>query len=130
MKAQIIQLPKIIDPRGNLTFMQSPEEIPFVIERVFWIYDIPGGEIRGGHAYKNQQEIIIALSGSFDVVITNEAGEKETFHLNRSYFGLYIPPATWRHIENFSTNSLGLHISSSKYDEKDYVREINLIKNQ
>jgi oxalate decarboxylase/phosphoglucose isomerase-like protein (cupin superfamily) len=130
MKAQIIQLPKIIDPRGNLTFMQSPEQIPFVIERVFWIYDIPGGEIRGGHAYKNQKEIIIALSGSFDVVITNEAGEKETFHLNRSYFGLYIPPATWRHIENFSTNSLGLHISSSKYDENDYVREINLIKNQ
>ena len=129
MKAQIIQLPKIIDPRGNLTFMQSPEQIPFVIERVFWIYDIPGGEIRGGHAYKNQKEIIIALSGSFDVVITNEAGEKETFHLNRSYFGLYIPPATWRHIENFSTNSLGLHISSSKYDENDYVREINLIKN-
>jgi oxalate decarboxylase/phosphoglucose isomerase-like protein (cupin superfamily) len=129
MKAQIIQLPKIIDPRGNLTFMQSPEQIPFVIERVFWIYDIPGGEIRGGHAYKNQKEIIIALSGSFDVVITNEAGEKETFHLNRSYFGLYIPPATWRHIENFSTNSLGLHISSSKYDEKDYVRDINLIKN-
>ena len=116
MKTQIIQLPKIIDPRGNLTFMQSPEQIPFVIERVFWIYDIPGGEIRGGHAYKNQKEIIIALSGSFDVVITNEAGEKETFHLNRSYFGLYIPPATWRHIENFSTNSLGLHISSSKYD--------------
>lgn len=129
MKAQIIQLPKIIDPRGNLTFMQSPEQIPFVIERVFWIYDIPGGEIRGGHAYKNQKEIIIALSGSFDVVITNEAGEKETFHLNRSYFGLYIPPATWRHIENFSTNSLGLHISSSKYDEKDYVRDIKLIKN-
>jgi oxalate decarboxylase/phosphoglucose isomerase-like protein (cupin superfamily) len=122
-------LPKIIDPRGNLTFMQSPEQIPFIIERVFWIYDIPGGEIRGGHAYKNQKEIIIALSGSFDVVITNEAGEKEAFHLNRSYFGLYIPPATWRHIENFSTNSLGLHISSSKYDEKDYVREINLIKN-
>ncbi|MCF8340952.1 MAG: FdtA/QdtA family cupin domain-containing protein [Chitinophagaceae bacterium] len=129
MKAHLIQLPKIIDPRGNLTFMQSPEQIPFVIERVFWIYDIPGGEIRGGHAYKNQKEIIIALSGSFDVVITNEAGEKETFHLNRSYFGLYIPPATWRHIENFSTNSLGLHISSSRYDEKDYVREINLIKN-
>jgi hypothetical protein len=129
MKAHIIQLPKIIDPRGNLTFMQSPEQIPFIIERVFWIYDIPGGEIRGGHAYKNQKEIIIALSGSFDVVITNEAGEKEAFHLNRSYFGLYIPPATWRHIENFSTNSLGLHISSSKYDEKDYVREINLIKN-
>lgn len=129
MKAHIIQLPKIIDPRGNLTFMQSPEQIPFVIERVFWIYDIPGGEIRGGHAYKNQKEIIIALSGSFDVVITNEAGEKETFHLNRSYFGLYIPPATWRHIENFSTNSLGLHISSSKYDEKDYVRDINFIKN-
>ena len=129
MKAHIIQLPKIIDPRGNLTFMQSPEQIPFVIERVFWIYDIPGGEIRGGHAYKNQKEIIIALSGSFDVVITNEAGEKETFHLNRSYFGLYIPPATWRHIENFSTNSLGLHISSSKYDENDYVRKINLIKN-
>lgn len=127
MDAHIIELPKIIDPRGNLTFLQFPEQIPFKIERVFWIYDIPGGEIRGGHAYLKQEEIIIALSGSFDIVITTELGEKKVFHLNRSHYGLYIPPSTWRHIENFSTNSLGLHITSSKYDEKDYIRDINLI---
>lgn len=127
MKAYLIDLPKIVDPRGNLTFIQFPNQIPFNVERVFWMYDIPGGELRGGHAYKKQQEIIIALSGSFDVVVTNESGKKETFHLNRSYFGLFIPPSTWRHIENFSTNALGLHLSSSKFDENDYVRNINNI---
>lgn len=126
----IINLPKITDPRGNLTFLQSLDQIPFVIRRVFWTYDVPGGEIRGGHAYKTQQELIVALSGSFDVVVTKGDGRVEKFHLNRSYFGLYLPPKTWRHMENFSTNSLSLHISSSKYDERDYIRNFDLIKDE
>lgn len=129
MSFKLIQFPKIVDPRGNLTFLQNPEQIPFQIKRVFWTYDVPGGEKRGGHAYKQQHEVIIALSGSFDVIVFNERGEKSTFSLNRSYFGLYIPPATWRQMENFSTNSLALHISSSTYDANDYVRDFdNFIK--
>jgi hypothetical protein len=129
MSFKLIQFPKIVDPRGNLTFLQNPQQIPFEIQRVFWTYDVPGGEKRGGHAYKLQHEVIIALSGSFDVVVFNEAGEKSVFSLNRSYFGLYLPPSTWRQIENFSTNSLALHISSSKYDANDYVRDFkNFIK--
>ena len=121
-KVQKIEFPKIPDERGNLTFLQFPDQIPFEIKRVFWTYDVPGGEIRGGHAYKKQQEIIIALSGSFDVVISNQNGEKEIYHLNRSYYGLFLPAQTWRHIENFSTNSLSLHLSSSKFIENDYLR--------
>lgn len=129
MSFKLIQFPKIVDPRGNLTFLQNPQQIPFEIQRVFWTYDVPGGEKRGGHAYKLQHEVIIALSGSFDVVVFNETGEKSVFSLNRSYFGLYLPPSTWRQIENFSTNSLALHISSSKYDANDYVRDFkNFIK--
>ena len=125
---KIIKLPKIQDPRGNLTFLQNIDQIPFEIQRVFWTYDIPGGEIRGGHAFKNQDELIIALSGSFDVVITNIIGETERFSMNRSYYGLYIPSKTWRHMENFSTNSLGLHLSSNKFDENDYIRDFKAIK--
>lgn len=129
MSFKLIQFPKIVDPRGNLTFLQNPEQIPFQIKRVFWTYDVPGGEKRGGHAYKNQHEVIIALSGSFDIIVFNENGKKSTFSLNRSYFGLYIPPANWRQMENFSTNSLALHISSSTYDANDYVRDFdNFIK--
>lgn len=129
MSFKLIQFPKIVDPRGNLTFLQNPEQIPFQIKRVFWTYDVPGGEKRGGHAYKQQHEVIIALSGSFDVIVFNERGEKSSFSLNRSYFGLYLPPATWRQMENFSTNSLALHISSSTYDANDYVRDFdNFIK--
>jgi hypothetical protein len=122
-ETKIFDLPKIIDPRGNLTFLQNNDQIPFEIKRVFWTYDVPGGEIRGGHAYKIQQEIIIALSGSFDVVVVNKKGITEKFHLNRSYFGLYLPPNTWRHIENFSTNSFALHISSNSFEEEDYIRD-------
>ncbi len=125
MSYRLIQFPKIVDPRGNLTFLQNPEQIPFQIERVFWTYDVPGGEKRGGHSFKTQHEVIIALSGSFDVVVFNQSGKKSTFSLNRSYFGLYLPPATWRQMENFSTNSLALHLSSSQYDPNDYVRDIN-----
>ena len=125
MKCEIIHFPKIVDPRGNLTFIQNPEQIPFRIQRVFWTYDVPGGEKRGGHAYKQQEEVIIALSGSFDVIVVNEKGDKTTFSLNRSYLGLYLPPSTWRQMENFSTNSLALHLSSFKYDESDYVRDFS-----
>jgi hypothetical protein len=123
MEVQIINFPKIADPRGNLTFLQHPDHIPFSIERVFWTYDVPGGEQRGAHAYHVQQEVIISLSGSFDVVITNPDGTEKRFALNRSYYGLWVPPLTWRHMENFSTNSLALHISSMKYSESDYIRD-------
>jgi WxcM-like, C-terminal len=121
MDVSIIHFPKIVDPRGNLTFLQNPDQIPFTMERIFWTYDVPGGEIRGAHAYRTQFEIIIALSGSFEVAITKKNGSKENFFLNRSYYGLYLPPLTWRQMENFSTNSLGLHISSSVYNPDDYI---------
>jgi hypothetical protein len=126
---QIIHLPKVADPRGNLTFLQYSEQLPFEIQRVFWTYDVPGGEQRGGHAYHKQYELIIALSGSFDVIITNKDGKKDTFSLNRSYYGLFVPPKTWRHMENFSTNSLGLHLSSSQFDPSDYIRDYDIYKN-
>ena len=128
MKSIIINLPKIQDPRGNLTFLQYPNQIPFQIRRTFWTYDVPGGEIRGGHAYHKQEEVIIALSGSFDVVITNLCGSLQKMTLNRSYYGLYLPPKTWRHIENFSTNALALHISSSIFSEEDYIRDFESFK--
>lgn len=128
MSVKILDFPKILDPRGNLTFLQNPQYIPFEIKRVFWLYDVPGGEKRGGHAYKTQNEVIIALSGSFDVVITHTDGRVEKFSLNRSYYGLYIPALTWRHIENFSTNSLGLHVSSLSYSADDYIRDFETYK--
>lgn len=127
-EVKIIQLPKISDIRGNLTFLENFSQIPFQIKRVFWTYDVPGGESRGGHAYRNQYEFIIALSGSFDVVVTNKNGEKNKYSLNRSYFGLFLPPKTWRQMENFSTNSLGLHLSSSVFDENDYIRDFEIYK--
>lgn len=122
---RIIELPKILDPRGNLTFLQNNDQIPFEIQRVFWTYDVPSGNIRGGHAYKTQEEVIIALSGSFDVLVRNQIGILEKFQLNRSFYGLYLPPNTWRHMENFSTNSLGLHLSSHSYLEEEYIRDFN-----
>jgi hypothetical protein len=125
MSVRIIEFPKISDPRGNLTFVQGYDQIPFDIKRVFWTYDIPGGEQRGGHAYKTQSEVIIALSGSFDIIITDKFGERTKYSLNRSYYGLYLPPETWRHMENFSTNSFSLHLSSHVFDEQDYIRDIN-----
>jgi len=129
MIPKIIDFPKIQDPRGNLTFAQYPNQIPFVIERIFWTYDVPGGGIRGGHAYFKQQEIIVALSGSFDVIITNADGTSEKFSLNRSYYGLYLPAKTWRHVENFSTNALSLHISSENFLQEDYIRDFEDFKN-
>lgn len=128
MKPKIINFPKIQDPRGNLTFLQHSDQVPFEINRVFWTYDVPGGGIRGGHAYFEQNEIIIALSGSFDVVITNNDGSTEKFSLNRSYYGLYLPPKTWRHIENFSTNALALHVSSEIFFIEDYIRDFDVFK--
>ena len=128
MKPKILDFPRIHDPRGNLTFLQYPSHIPFEIKRTFWTYDVPGGAIRGGHAYFEQEEIIIALSGSFDVILTNSDGTKEKYSLNRSYFGLYLPPKTWRHIENFSTNSLALHVSSKIFSINDYIRDFEDFK--
>jgi dTDP-4-dehydrorhamnose 3,5-epimerase-like enzyme len=118
----LITLPKIDDPRGNLSFIEEEQHIPFRIERVYWIYDVPGGQVRGGHAFRKQQELIIALSGSFDVVI-DDGQQKQKFHLNRSYFGLYVPAGYWRQMEEFSTNSLAMIISSTPYDENDYIRD-------
>lgn len=119
---QIIELPKFLDRRGNLSFVENLRQIPFNIQRTYWIYDVPGGEKRGGHAFKEQQELIIALSGSFDVVVDN-GNEKTIFSLNRSYYGLYVPKMMWRQMENFSTNSLGLILASTIYNPNDYIFE-------
>jgi dTDP-4-dehydrorhamnose 3,5-epimerase-like enzyme len=118
----IINLPKIEDERGNLTFIEEENHIPFKIKRVYWIYDVPGGQKRGGHAFKEQKEFIVALSGSFDVVI-DDGKQKQTFPLNRSYYGLYIPNGLWREMNNFSTNSLALVLSSTEFSEGDYIRD-------
>lgn len=119
---KIIELPKISDPRGNLSVIEELKDIPFKIERTYWIYDVPGGETRGGHAYKENQEFIVALSGSFDVIL-EDGKKKQKFHMNRSYYGLYVPNGYWREMENFSTNSLALVLSSTKYDIDDYIRD-------
>jgi hypothetical protein len=124
---RIISLPQILDKRGNLSFIESENHIPFKIERCHWIYDVPGGEKRGGHAYKENQEFIVALSGSFDVII-NDGKDEKSYNLNRSYYGLYIPAMIWRQMENFSTNSLALVLSSTKYNICDYIRELSLLK--
>jgi len=123
----LIELPKILDERGNLSFIEGFNNIPFKIERSYMIYDVPGGEIRGGHAYKVLNEFIIALSGSFDVVL-DDGSEKRTYSLNRSYYGLYVPKMIWRTLENFSTNSLCLILASEKYDENDYLRDYEQFK--
>ena len=128
MVAKIISLPKFEDPRGNLSIIEEEKQIPFKIERAYWIYDVPGGQIRGGHAFKEQQELIVALSGSFDVVVDN-GNEKQIFSLNRSYYGLYLPAGLWRQMQNFSTNSLALVLSSTSFDENDYIRDYHQFKN-
>lgn len=129
MNVEILKFPKIADARGNLTFLQGNDSIPFKIERVFWTYDVPGGETRGGHAYHEQMEVIVAISGSFDIVVKYKDQSEEVFTLNRSYSGLLLPAKTWRHMENFSTNSLALHLSSSKFNPKDYIRDYNTYLN-
>ena len=124
---QIIQLPKFLDKRGNLSFAEQFKQVPFKIERSYWIYDVPGGEERGGHAYRENEEFIIALSGAFDVVL-NDGQQEWTFPLNRSYYGLYVPKGMWREMKNFSTNSFALILASTPYNEDDYIRDFNKFK--
>jgi dTDP-4-dehydrorhamnose 3,5-epimerase-like enzyme len=119
---KLIDLPKILDERGNLSFLQNNDQLPFAINRVYWIYDVPGGEQRGGHAYRSMKELIIALSGSFDVVLFDGKEEKR-FTLNRSYYGLYVPKMIWRSMENFSTNALAFVAADSFYSEQEYIRD-------
>ena len=118
--AQIIELPKILDKRGNLSIIEEFKNIPFKIERTYWIYDVPRGESRGGHAYRENEEFIVALSGSFDVVL-DDGSNRKVFSLNRSYYGLYVPKGLWREMNNFSTNSLALVLSSTSYNPQDYI---------
>ena len=122
MQAHLINLPKIADPRGNLTFIESAVHIPFDIKRAYWIYDVPGGEKRGEYAFKEQEQVIVALSGSFDIVI-DDGQEQKTFSLNRSYSGVYIPAGHWRYFDNFSTNAVALILCSTYYDKADYIRD-------
>jgi dTDP-4-dehydrorhamnose 3,5-epimerase-like enzyme len=121
---RIIDLPKIVDKRGNLSIIEEMKNIPFEIKRCFWIYDVPGGEIRGGHAYRNTQEFIVALSGSFDVII-DDGKIRQTFSLNRSYYGLYVPTMMWRQMQNFSTNSLALIVTNTEFNLNDYIYDYN-----
>lgn len=126
---RIIELPKFLDKRGNLSFIEEFKQIPFKIERTYWIYDVPGGEHRGGHAYRENEEFIVALSGSFDVVL-DDGINKTTYSLNRSYYGLYVPKGIWREMNNFSTNSLALILASTPYSQDDYIRDYQEFKNR
>ena len=119
---KLIELPKICDPRGNLSVIESFKNVPFKIARAYWIYDVPAGKVRSGHAFKTQDEFIVALSGSFDVVYS-DGSTKSQIHLARSYYGLYVPKGLWREMENFSTNSLSLILSSIEYDPADYIHD-------
>lgn len=126
-EAHLINLPKILDKRGNLSIIEEFKNIPFKIARTYWIYDVPGGEARGGHAYRKNEEFIVALSGSFDIVL-DDSTEKKIFSLNRSYYGLYVPKGLWREMNNFSTNSLALVLSSTPYDKEDYIYDYSEFK--
>jgi hypothetical protein len=128
-EAAIIDLPRVLDTRGNLSFVEELEHVPFRIERCYWIYDVPGGEKRGGHAFYENEELIVALSGSFDVVLDNGI-RREVINLNRSFYGLFVPKLIWREIENFSTNSLAFIVSSCKYNPDDYIREYENFKKE
>jgi len=121
---KLIELPRFLDARGNLSFIEQYNHIPFEIKRTYWIYDVPGGEARGGHAFIKNQEFIVALSGAFDVIV-DDGEKKKTFNLNRSYFGLYVPEGLWREIVNFSTNSFVLEFGSEHYHKEDYIRDYN-----
>ena len=126
-KVKLINLPKIKDPRGNLSFFENSNHLPFEIKRTYWIYDVSGGEYRGGHAFKESHEFIVALSGSFDVVL-HDGRQEIKYSLNRSYTGLYVPNLIWRRLESFSTNSLALIVSNIGYNEKDYIRGFDEFK--
>ena len=121
-KCILNELPKFLDERGNLSFVEQLNHIPFEIKRTYWIYDVPGGENRGGHAFKQNEEFIVALSGAFDVIV-DDGKNKEKYTLNRSYYGLYVPAGLWREMENFSTNAVALEFGSIHYDERDYIRD-------
>lgn len=125
MDPSLITLPKLLDLRGNLSFIEEDSHFPFKIKRVYWIYDVPGGERRGGHAFKETEELLVALSGSFDVVL-NDGSRELRYHLNRSYYGVIVPRMFWRMLENFSTNSLALIIASTEYNEADYIRDFEV----
>lgn len=127
--AKVVNLPKILDARGNLSVIEEKKQIPFEIQRTYWIYDVPGGEVRGGHAYRENEEFIVALSGSFDVVL-DDGRERKIFSINRSYYGLYIPKGIWRQMINFSTNSVALVLASTKFDLSDYIYNYTLFKDQ
>ena len=124
---RIINLPKIEDKRGNLSIIEELKQIPLTIERTYWIYDVPGGEKRGGHAYYRNEEFIVALSGSVDVIL-DDGTEKHVFSLNRSYYGLFVPRGWWRQMQNFSTNSLALVLASTPYTEEDYIYDYEAFK--
>lgn len=128
-KPRIIQLPKIEDERGNLSFIEGEKHLPFHIERTYWIYDVPGGQFRGSHAFRTQHELIVALSGSFDVIL-NDGSQEYVFSLNRSYRGVYVPPMTWRRLDNFSTNSLCLVLSSGAYDAAEYIEDFEVFRKE
>ena len=121
-ECRIIDLPKVADRRGNLTFIEGNRQIPFEIKRVYYLYDVPGGEERGGHAHKRLQQFIIAANGSFDVIL-DDGFENKRFHLNRSYYGLFVPTMVWRELDNFSSGSVCLVLASELYDEDDYIRD-------
>ena len=124
---KLVELPRFLDARGNLSFVEQLNHIPFEISRTYWIYDVPGGESRGGHAYRQNQEFVISLSGSFDIVV-DDGIDRRAFTLNRSYYGLYVPKGLWREMENFSTNSLALVLSSTNFDKQDYIRDYETFK--
>ncbi|MEG0163602.1 MAG: FdtA/QdtA family cupin domain-containing protein [Mucinivorans sp.] len=128
-KAEQIELPKILDRRGNLSFIEGNNHVPFKIERTYWVYDVPGGEVRGAHAYRENEEFIVALSGSFDIVLHDGQCEHR-YHLNRSYNGIYIPKMMWRSMDNFSTNSLALILSSTKFSPSDYIRDFESFRKE
>ena len=120
-KCKLINLPKIINKKGNLSFIESNKHLPFSIKRVYYLYDVPGGETRGGHAHKQLKQFLIAMNGSFDVLV-DDGLQKKKFHLNRAYYGLYIPPMIWRELDNFSSGAVCLSLVSAYYNEKDYIR--------
>ena len=121
-QCRLIDLPKILDARGNLTFIESGRHLPFEFKRVYYLYDVPGGSERGGHAHKSLHQFLIAMTGSFDVILDAGRG-RQRFHLNRSYYGLYIPPMVWRELDNFSSGSVAVALASEFYDEDEYIRD-------